>query len=277
MGLHQLKLAADAVICLPNQRLFGLVADRTSLIEGFSIANDLLSRGVHGFWRVLTQPGLINVDFADICTVTRARHAECSLATAEAQGEHRVKELIEKLLKHPLMEQGRALNDASGVLVSIVGGPDLSLSEVSTLMGQINRHCENAHIILGAAIDPARTGHLAITLLSSSRAGKEKNTASEPEAAPTVAGEGSRFVDPTATENRASIPFAAPPTVTTENAREVLQGLTPRSRRKAMKMVQGQLPLELLSKNRFEKSPPTIRFGEDLDVPTYLRRNLVLN
>jgi cell division protein FtsZ len=279
LGLHQLKTVADSVICLPNQKLLGMVAENTTVVEGFAIAHDLLARGVRGLSRLLTQTGYINVDFADICTVTRDRHAECSLATAEAQGETRARDLLERLLKHPLMENGRALAEASTVLVSLVGGPDLSLTDVRTVMDQIHRHCENPHIIMGAAVEEGFAGQLAVTLMSSRRNGKEKSaatgTAEGAPAEPPLLD--SKLVDPT-TENRPPSRFVAPPpTITPENANQVLQSLAPRARRKAIKMVQGQLPLEMISKGRFEKSEPTIWSGQDLDVPTYLRRNLVLN
>jgi cell division protein FtsZ len=279
LGLHQLKAVADSVICLPNQRLLALVADKTSVAEGFAMAHDLLARGVKGVWRLLTQPGLINVDFADVCTVTRERHAECALATAEAQGEGRARELLEKLLKHPLMEEGRVLNDAAAVLVSLVGGPDLSLTDVNAFMEQINRHCDSAHIIMGAALDESYSGRLAATVLSTRRLPREK-AALVPEGADAASDAPTpepQFVHPSTESRLPARHVAPPPVITTDNAEQMLQGLPSRVRRRAIKMVQGQLPLEIVSRGRFEKSEPTIRSGQDLDVPTYLRRNLVFN
>jgi cell division protein FtsZ len=278
LGLAQLKGAADSVICLPNQKLFGLVADKTSVLEGFAIAHDLLARGIRGIWRLLTLPGLINVDFADVCAVTRDRHVECVLAMAEAQGESRAKDVAERLLHHPLLEEGRVLNDAATALVSLVGGPDMSLAEVNHVMEQISRQCEYAHIIVGASIEPSHTGRLAVTLLSSRRGAREKaaGAAAEPSAAELAPRE-PLLVEPGAENRLASRYVAPPPAITPENAGQLLQNLPPRARRKAIKLVQGQLPLEVISRGRFDKGEPTIRSGQDLDVPTYLRRNLVLN
>lgn len=277
LGLHQLKAVADAVVCLPNQKLFTMVADKTSVLEGFAIVHDLLAQGVRGVWRLLTRPGLINVDFADVCTVTRDRHSECVLATAEAQGEHRVKEVLDKLLKHPLMEEGHTLNDSAAVLVSLAGGPDLSFNDVNGVMEQLGRHCENAHIITGAAIEEALSGRLSVMVLSARRGARETAPVAEipaTEAAPLL---DAQFVDPNL-ENRPPSRYVAPaPVLTPDNAEQLLQHASARMRRKAAKMRQGTLNLESVSKGRFEKSEPTIRRGEDLDVPTYLRRNLVLN
>ena len=279
LGLHQLKSAADAVVCLPNQKLLALVADDTGVVEGFAIAHELLARGARGLWRLLTQPGLINVDFADVCAVTRERHAECVLASVEAQGESRAKDLMEALLRHPLMDNGHVLNEASAVLISLAGGPDLSFREINLVMEQINRHCENAHIIMGAAVEEGLSGRLAATLLSSRRASKDKapvlpgTEPAVPEAPLMDAG----FVSPGGENRLAAHYVAPPPSLTPANAEQMLQNLPARARKKAIKMVQGQLPLEIISRGRFEKIEPTIRFGQDLDVPTYLRRNLVFN
>jgi cell division protein FtsZ len=105
------------------------------LLEAFQITNDFVARGVHGIWRLLSRPGLINVDFADLCAVTQGRHGESALATAEARGENRVREVMEKLLAHPLLEGGQALSEAGGVLVCIAGGADLTMTEVKSRDG----------------------------------------------------------------------------------------------------------------------------------------------
>src|SRR2546429_531057 len=91
-GLEELKGAADAVLCLPNERVLKLIDENTSLIEMFKITNDLLAQGLRGIWRLLTRAGIINVDFADLCAVLRGQHAESSFACAEARGAHRARE-----------------------------------------------------------------------------------------------------------------------------------------------------------------------------------------
>src|SRR5205085_3745859 len=94
LGLQELKAAADGVICLPNQKVFKLIDEKTSLLEAFQITNELVAQGVRGIGRLLSRPGLINVDFADLCTVTQGKHSESSLAVAEAKGEGRAREVI---------------------------------------------------------------------------------------------------------------------------------------------------------------------------------------
>ena len=272
LGLHVMKAAADGVICLPNQKLFKLIDEKTSLVETFAITHELLAQGVRGIWRMLMRPGLINVDFADLCSVTRGRHSENSLATAEACGEFRSREVVDKLLKHPLLDGGQALNEASSVLVSIVGGPDLAMAEVNRVMEQINRQCESAHIIMGAAVEESFADKLAVTLVASKRPPAEREEELQA-GAPELE---KQLVDTQMTTRSPSRIVAPPPATTAENAEKILQNGA-RGKRKLPKMKQGQLPLEIISKGRFEKSEPTVHHGQDLDMPTYIRRNMPLN
>ena len=251
MGLQEFKKAADGVICLPNQKLLQFVDEKTSLPAAFAIGNDWVAQGVQGIWRMLSQPGLINVDFADLCGVLRDGHAEGSLATAEAQGENRATEVINKLLAHPLIENGQSLAETAGALVSIAAA-NLTMSEVTRIMEQITRHCEQAHVIMGASIDESFGDRLSVTLVASRR----ENVGVE-EVAPHPR-----------MELKAPARGGAPPPIQLSNGR---------GRKSNSRMKQTQLPLEIVSKGRFEKSEPTLHQGQDLDVPTYIRRGVALN
>jgi cell division protein FtsZ len=272
-GLQQLKVHADAVICLPNRKLFKLLDENTSVVEGFKISNSLLAEGLRGIWRMLTQTGLINVDFADLCSVTRGRHAASFFATAEASGEKRVEQVIEKLLAHPLLDGGQVLNESDSLLVSIVGGPDVMMSEIHKLMEPLHRHCENAHIIFGAAIDEAFAGRLSVTLIASRRRQEEEAPLA---AAPPEKIEPMQFLDTEDKERPASRFVAPAPELSDEKRANIMRVQGGRSRKKLSRL-QKELPLEIIFKGRFEKSEPTIRHGEDLDVPTYIRRGVPLN
>ncbi len=277
LGFQQLKAAADAVICLPNQKLFKLLDEKTGMSEAFRISNGLLTEGVCGVWRLLAQTGLINVDFADLCSVTRGRHAESSFASAEASGDRRVEQIIEKLLSHPLLENGQMLNASDAVLVSVTGGSDLAMTEINRLMEQINRNCENAHLILGAAIDENYAGRLAVTLIAT-RKHSETIKVMGPESAvePVNVPDTKHFLNPKDSV-RAGNTYAAPARLTLSNEKKVQLFGEEQGVRKKFSRLQGELPLEIVSKGRFEKSEPTLRHGEDLDVPTYIRRGVALN
>jgi cell division protein FtsZ len=272
LGLQELKSAADGVIVLPNQRMFKLVDEKTPLVEALQITNGLIAQGVRGIWRLLSRPGLIHVNFADLCAVTQGRHAESALATAEARGENRAREVIEKLLGHPLIDGGAALADASGVLVCIGGGPSLSLAEVNRVMDQIHRHCEGANIILGAAVDEELGDALSVTLLAAKSTGKTGLPAAPAELQKMVA------LQATETGNGASPAPGMPsdrPVEAVPAASLAARGGRGRKGRSGSN--QGQLALEMVAKGRFKEIEPTIHQGQDLDLPTYIRRGVALN
>ena len=287
LGLQQLKSEADAVICLPNQKLFKLIDTKSSVLECFRISDGLFAQGVLGVRRMLSSSGLINnVDLATLRSVTQGLHSESSLAIAEAAGEKRVDTVLEKLMAHPLLD-GRVLDESNAVLVSLVSGEDLTMAEVDRFMEQINRKCEGANVIVGTTINPAFAHRLSVTLVASgsqeqemqvpapaSRIPVERSITPEAASAPLSAPE---LSEPEDSAPRTSSRFAAPAPNLPPERREQLLRSSGRSRRKLAAILQRELPLEMISRGRFEKSEPTIRHGEDLDVPTYIRRRVVMN
>jgi cell division protein FtsZ len=187
--------------------------------------------------------------------------------------------VAEKLACHPLLDGGQILSEADSLLVSIVGGPDLMMNEVQKLMEPLCRQCENANIILGAAIDAQFAGRLSITLIASSQTQGNLPETAPPAAAEKAAPEKAaapEFVDTSETARPASRYIAPPPALTEEKRAQLLKGRPGYSRKRTSRL-QRELPLEIVFKGRFEKSEPTIRHGEDLDVPTYIRRGVPLN
>ena len=272
-GLAELKATADGVICLPNQKVSKFIDENTSLLETFHLTAQFLADAVRGVWRLLTHTGLIEIHFADLAALLRDRHAESAFAVAEAMGPTRSREVMDKLLAHPMLDGGQVLGESDAVLVSLIGGPDLTMAEVNRVMEQINRQCEHAQVIMGAAVDDAFRERLAVTLIATRRgAAAARSPDSEsldtqllnPAAA---ARPGSRFVPP-------------PPTLPPDQVQQLLAyqtGRPARGRKNPARMLQSQLQLDIISKGRFDKSQPTIHKGEDLDVPTYVRRGVALN
>ncbi len=275
-GLERLRSAADGVICLPSQKAFKLMDENTSVLETFRITGGLLVEGIRGIWQLLTRPGLIQIHFDDLCGLVRDRHSESAFAFVESAGPARSREIVEKLLSHPLLDEGRALAGANAVLISLTGGRDLTMSEVSRVMEKISSHCEQARVIMGAAIDAGMANKLSVVLiaakntaeknnLSVSANPQELNIESNPaEGAGDNLPPGSRF-------DRRSI------STSPVHVREPVVSRHGRVRRDKAKMLQTQLPLAIVSKGRFDKSEPTIHKGEDLDIPTYIRRGVPFN
>jgi cell division protein FtsZ len=281
LGLEQLKAAADGVICLPNQKVFKLIDENTSVVETFKTLNELLMEGVNGVWRLMAHKGLLEIHFADLCALLRDRHGESSFATAEAAGGTRSREVLDKLFAHPLLDGGKTLVESDAVLVSLTGGPDLTMAEVNRVMEHINGKCDRAQVIMGAAIDEAFRERLAITLIAVRRGESllEKTDAEGQGHAETRSTEdlSARLLKQDDGAVRPQSRFVPPaPALPPEKVEQLVAKQT-RSRKGSSKMRQGQLPLEIISKGRFDKSEPTIHKGEDLDVPTYIRRGVSLN
>jgi cell division protein FtsZ len=274
-SLEQLKSVADGVICLPNQKAFKLIDENTSVLDTFRITGGLLVEGIRGVWQLLTVPGLIQIHFDDLCALVRDRHSESVFASVEAVGVGRSREVVEKLIAHPLLDEGRALAESDMVLVSLMGGKDLTMAEVNRVMEQISRQCESAQIIMGAAVDATMKNRLSVTVIAA------KQNPIAPAELPTTAASGDspeQMISRSATARPAPRCVSQPQTAALEQREQLLkQHAGGRGRKTASKMRQTQLPLAIISKGRFDKSEPTIHKGEDLDIPTYYRRGVVLN
>ena len=276
-SLDQLKSVADGVICLPCQKTFKLIDENTSVLDTFRITGKLLVEGVRGVWQLLTRPGLIQIHFDDLCALVRNRHSENAFASVEASGPARSREVVEKLINHPLLDEGRALAESDAVLVSMMGGRDLTMAEVGRVMEQISRHCERAQVIMGAVVDDAMKTHLSVTVIA---AKQNPNVGIETPDNVLKSGE---CADTSVLSRRRRVATtpggsAGQPAFTLEEREQILaRHGSGRGRKAAARMRQAQLPLAIISKGRFDKSEPTIHKGEDLDVPTYIRRGMALN
>lgn len=278
-GLEKLKAEADGVICLPNQKLFQLIDENTSVVEMFKATSGLLAEGVNGVWQLLARKGLIEIHFADLCGLLRDRHGESCFATASAAGPMRAREAVDKLFAHPMLDGGKILAEAEAVLVSLTGGLDLTMAEVNRVMEHINGKCAQAQVIMGAAVDDGFRDRLAITLVATRRGAGVKKVLSE-EAAVGDSGPGEASLNLGVAARPQSRIVPPPPEMSEDAARAMFAAKstgTARSRKSRSKMSQGTLPLEIISKGRFDKSEPTLHKGEDLDVPTYIRRGVALN
>jgi cell division protein FtsZ len=277
-SLEQLKSIADGVICLPSQKTFKLIDENTSVLDTFRITGGLLVEGVRGVWQLLTRPGLIQIHFDDLCVLVRDRHSESSFAFVEASGAGRSREIVEKLLAHPLLDEGRALAESDAVLVSLMGGKDLTMAEVNRVMEQISRHCEHAQIIMGAAVDTAMKNRLSVTVIAAKHnaaAAPEWSAASTPTAA--SGDQTGQMISRGATARTGARCATPAPTFNLEQREQLLAKHASRPHKANSKMRQEQLPLAIISKGRFDKSEPTVHKGEDLDIPTFVRRGVALN
>jgi len=282
-GLDQLRNTADGVICLPHQKAFQLLEEHSGFAETFGASARILIEGLRGVWRLLMYRGLIEIHFEELCQVLRERHGESCFATVESAGTTRARDALEKLPAHPLLDGGRALQEADTVLVSLMGGPDLSMADVNRVMEDLNGHCRNARVIMGAAVDESFRDRLAVTIFAARRRKHDpsRNAATKAEEAETPApGFETELLHPSKTERPGSRIVPPAPPLTVEQRDQILarqSGKAGRPRKSGPRLKQTTLPFDIVNKGRFDKAEPTIHKGEDLDLPTYIRRGISLN
>lgn len=164
-GLRKLRDVVDTVITIPNQRLLSVSSKNTSLTEAFKRADEVLLQAVKGISDVITVPGLVNVDFADVKTIM-SEMGQALMGSGVARGENRAAEAARKAISSPLLED-ISISGARGVLINITGSSDLSIHDVheaSTLI-QEEAH-EEAHIIFGAVIDESMGEEVRVTVIA---------------------------------------------------------------------------------------------------------------
>jgi cell division protein FtsZ len=273
-GLDELQEAADGIICLPNQKVFKLIQENTSVVDTFKITNRFLADGVQAVWRLLAFRGLIQIQPDEVVRLLHGHNSECAFAVAQADGLERARHVVEKLLAHPMLDGGEALGDGESVLVSITGGPNLTMAEVNLVMDQIKGQCGSVDVLMGAVIDERFQDRLAVTVITSKKPDRDLFLRSQADSLP------AQLLDRTASAKPNSRFLPPPPVLPPNQVQQMLaRQKSGRSgaRRTSLKLRQTQLPLEIVSKGRFDKSEPTIHKGEDLDVPTYIRRGVSLN
>jgi cell division protein FtsZ len=163
-GITELKEHADTLIVIPNDRLLQIVDKRANLHDAFKMADDVLRQGVQGISELITVPGLINLDFADVRTIMSEGGAAL-MAVGNAKGEERAREAAEEAISSELLDI--TIDGARGILFNVTGGPDLTLFEVNQAAAIIK---ETAHpdvnLIFGAVIDPSMGDELRITVIA---------------------------------------------------------------------------------------------------------------
>jgi len=164
-GLAELRECVDTVITIPNERLLHTVERNTSLQDSFRVADDVLRQAVQGISDLITVPGLINLDFADVKTIMQGMGIAL-MGTGAAHGDNRAIEATQRAIASPLLEEA-SIEGAKGILVNITGGPDLTLHEVNEASTIIREAADDeANIIFGAVIDERMTNHMKITVIA---------------------------------------------------------------------------------------------------------------
>jgi len=164
-GMRELKANVDTLIAIPNQRLLSVSGTKSTFVESFKKADDVLLQAVRGISDLITVHGLINLDFADVRTIM-SEMGMAMMGAAISQGENRAVEAAQKAISSPLLEDV-SIQGARGVLINITGGPDLTLHEVNEAATLIQEEADDdANIIFGAVIDESMGDEMRITVIA---------------------------------------------------------------------------------------------------------------
>ncbi|WMC10117.1 cell division protein FtsZ [Oceanimonas pelagia] len=164
-GINELAKHVDSLITIPNDKLLKVLGRGISLLDAFKAANNVLLGAVQGIAELITRPGLINVDFADVRTVMREM-GTAMMGTGCATGEDRAEEAAEKAISSPLLEDVD-LAGARGILVNITAGLDMSIEEFETVGNAVKAFAsENATVVVGTVLDPEITDELRVTVVA---------------------------------------------------------------------------------------------------------------
>lgn len=164
-GARELRDQVDTLISIPNDRLLQTVERTTSLSEAFSTADDVLRQAVQGISDLITVPGLINLDFADVRTIMRGM-GDAVMGTGIAEGDKRAEDAAKMAISSPLLED-TSVDGAKGVIINITGGEDMGLLEVNDASSIIHDAADaDANIIFGAVVDPKMEGKMKVTVIA---------------------------------------------------------------------------------------------------------------
>ena len=257
-ALAELRRVCDAVIPLSNDMLLQEGTEQTSVLDSFAQADDWMGRGVKSIWSMLSRTGLINVDFTALRQVFQYRGGKTLFGLGVGEGENSAQAALEDLKQCPLLQTPEYARKADRLLVNITGGAELSLMKVNDLMTAITESFgREAHVVMGAAIDESCAGRVELCVIGTTDLGSRNFVRRAP---PLPRATSEKSVPTTAVSKSAA--------ASAKNAGDAEPGDKPKQVEFGF---QGD-PVE--SRGAFEKSDRNLFEGQDLDLPTYLRKGI---
>lgn len=275
-ALAEISKHADATIHFENDRIAELSAPRSGVAETFSACDHLLTGCVTALTRLITAPGPLSISLPDLLSVLKGAQMPCLFGTGQATGDNRAHESLEAALKSPLLDRGRLLEEAGSLLVHISGPANLSFAEVGAIMQETARQISDSTMLHFGVSTLEGASPVIVTLLGKCGASA---TAVEPpvharDLTPTPVAESilpQKLELPIqeVEEIQISEPLQTEPPIVQNSPKSQPQVKRPTP----VKVKQETLQFEPVTRGRFEKIEPTIVEGEDLDIPTFLRRS----
>lgn len=291
-GIERLRQHVDALIIIPNDKLLEVVEKMTSMVEAFKIADDVLRQGVQGIADLITIPGLINLDFADVKTIMKDS-GSAMMGIGRASGEGRALAAARQAIESPLLEE--TIEGATGVILNITGGESLALHEVHEAADVIYGAVDpNANILFGSVIDPSLKDDLVITVIATgfNRSSRQKSLetsygVSHPAPSssgtplrssfePVVASSGGVKVtsSTSASERVSAVSYPEPTVVSSSSVSEkptILGASTVSASVEESPMVSNPTVISSVSRDSVLKKSRDDDFEFDIDVPAFLR------
>ena len=258
-ALSQLSQQAQIVVVYENDRMDSVASAATPANQSFASADSILCQTVRALVTMVRGSGVLRVGLDELETTLRRTDSRCLFGYGESEGDTRAVDALERALRNPLMDRGQMLSEARDIVVHVAGGPDFSLVELGVLMEHVHRHVgENARLHIGVSSDSRLGGKLAVTVISATGTDTEPVRKAKLPPAPVAAPEPRIFESDAEPEPFNEIDEPEP---------ELPLGAAKKGKAQ-------QMQFEPVNRGRFEKSEPTIMDGQDLDVPTFLRKGL---
>ena len=279
-GLAALRKVCDAVIPLPNDILLQQAEEGETALDSFARADEWIGRGVKSIWSMLFRTGLINLDFATLRQAFHTRGGKTLFGLGAGSGENAVAEAIEAVKLCPLRATPEFARKADRLLVNIVGGTDLTLPKVNEIMTAVTEEFgRDSHVIMGAVIDEDMQGKVEIVVLGTSdiggRSGGVRRNTAVARAARVAAPSSPRAASELLLETPVAADAPSPPAAIQGSAGSIAPKVT--SELPTPPVSQGVFTFnEVESRGHFDKTDRNLFEGQDLDVPTYLRKGIRL-
>jgi cell division protein FtsZ len=257
-GYRELSEKVDAIITIPNDRLLQVIDKKTSLLDAFVVVDDVLRQGVQGISDLITVPGLINVDFADVRSIME-NTGSALMGIGVGTGENRAIEAAKAAIDSPLLEL--SIEGAKGILFTISGGPDLGMFEVNEAAKIITEHADpNARVIFGSVVDESLGDELRVTVVATGFGAAGRATRK-------IGGRAKSAFD---TEE--PVQHARPSFLQTDVADEYVRRPEPEPR-----FVRANLAddVEEMPRRTVERQEPPQQTEEDLEIPAFIRKKMM--
>ena len=285
-ALSEMEKCTDALMTFENDRMGGLVVPKEGIQQAFAAADQIIGQSVGAIIKLVAQPGLIRIGMDDLLTALKNESSRCLFGYGQASGDNRAQEALKAALKNPLLDKGQMLNHSSSLIAYISGGESTTLFEVELLMNELSKYVnDDAHILFGVSSDQKQGDNLSLTIISSvGKVGDSDSNSNEKDLGSIV--EESVDKESSVSEGDLPEPFVDADDIEEETEEETEDETEEETEEETEDEAEDEaeeeetiaeqqdlLPEKKSGRGRFDKATPSVTDdGEDLDVPSFLRK-----